>query len=128
MKHYLGNGASAYLYWNLSMQQGGLSSWGWAQNSLVTVDTTAKTFVYNHEYYLMKHVSHFVRPGARVLETSSYNGYENQLAFANPDGSLVVVMQNDLSEELPVRLMIGGRIIAPTLPADSFNTFVVPKA
>src|SRR2546425_13142052 len=84
MKHYLGNGASAYLYWNLSMQQGGLSSWGWAQNSLVTVDTTAKTFVYNHEYYLMKHVSHFVRPGARVLETSSYNGYENQLAFANP--------------------------------------------
>ncbi len=128
MKHYLGNGASAYLYWNLSMQQGGLSSWGWAQNSLVTVDTTAKTFVYNHEYYLMKHVSHFVRPGARVLETSSYNGYENQLAFANPDGSLVVVMQNDLSEELPVRLMIGGRIIAPTLPADSFNTFVVPPA
>ena len=128
MKHYLGNGASAYLYWNLSMQQGGLSSWGWAQNALVTVDTTAKTFVYNHEYYLMKHVSHFVRPGARVLETSSYNGYENQLAFANPDGSLVVVMQNDLSEELPVRLMIGGRIIAPTLPADSFNTFVVPPA
>ncbi len=128
MKHYLGNGASAYLYWNLSVQQGGLSSWGWAQNSLVTVDTTAKTFVYNHEYYLMKHVSHFVRPGARVLETSSYNGYENQLAFANPDGSLVVVMQNDLGEELPVRLMIGGRIIAPTLPADSFNTFVVPPA
>ena len=128
MKHYLGHGASAYLYWNLSMQQGALSSWGWAQNSLVTVDTTAKTFVYNHEYYLMKHVSHFVRPGARVLETSSYNGYENQLAFANPDGSLVVVMQNDLSEELPVRLMIGGRIIAPTLPADSFNTFVVPPA
>jgi glucosylceramidase len=128
MKHYLGNGASAYLYWNLSVQQGGLSSWGWAQNSLVTVDTTAKTFVYNHEYYLMKHVSHFVRPGARVLETSSYNGYENQLAFANPDGSLVVVMQNDLCEELPVRLMLGGRIIAPTLPADSFNTFVVPPA
>ena len=128
MKHYLGNGASAYLYWNLSVQQGGLSSWGWAQNALVTVDTTAKTFVYNHEYYLMKHVSHFVRPGARVLETSSYNGYENQLAFANPDGSLVVVMQNDLREELPVRLMIGGRIIAPTLPADSFNTFFVPSA
>ncbi len=67
MKHYLGNGANAYLYWNLSVQQGGLSSWGWAQNSLVTVDTTAKTFAYNHEYYLMKHVSHFVRPGARVL-------------------------------------------------------------
>ncbi len=128
MKHYFGNGVSAYLYWNISMPKNQLSTWGWPQNSLVTVDTTAKKFVYNHEYYLMKHVSHFVRPGARVLETSSHNGYENQLAFANPDGSVVVVMQNDLCEEMPVRLMIGNRMIAPTLPADSFNTFVVPPA
>jgi glucosylceramidase len=125
MKHYLQNGAGAYLYWNISLQQGGVSRWGWAQNSLVTVDAAAKTFVYNHEYYLMKHVSHFVRPGARVLETASWTGYENQLAFVNPDGSTVVVMQNDLSEAMSVRLKIGDRVIAPTLPADSFNTFVM---
>jgi hypothetical protein len=39
MKHYLGNGASVYDYWNISLKQGGISRWGWAQNSLVTVDT-----------------------------------------------------------------------------------------
>ena len=50
---------------------------------------------------------------------------ENQLAFANPDGSVVVVMQNDLCEELPVRVMIGDKVIAPTLTADSFNSFLV---
>ena len=33
MKHYLENGASAYYYWNISLQQGGVSRWGWAQNS-----------------------------------------------------------------------------------------------
>jgi glucosylceramidase len=125
MKHYLQNGAGAYMYWNISLQQGGVSRWGWAQNSLVTVDVAAKTFVYNHEYYLMKHLSHFVGPGARVLETASWTGYENQLAFVNPDGSTVVVMQNDLSEAMSVRLKIGDRVIAPTLPADSFNTFVM---
>jgi glucosylceramidase len=125
MKHYLQNGAGAYLYWNISLQQGGVSRWGWAQNSLVTVDVAAKTFVYNHEYYLMKHLSHFVRPGARVLETASWTGYENQIAFVNPDGSTVIVMQNDLSEAMSVRLKIGDRVIAPTLPADSFNTFVM---
>jgi len=38
MKHYLRNGASAYLYWNVSLKKGGVSRWGWAQNSLVTVD------------------------------------------------------------------------------------------
>ncbi len=125
MKHYFRNGAGAYLYWNLSLQKGGVSRWGWAQNSLVTVDTETKTCVYNHEYYLMKHLSHFVRPGARRLETVSWTGYENQLAFANPDGSTVIVIQNDLNEEMPVRLRIGDKVIAPELPPDSFNTLVV---
>jgi glucosylceramidase len=128
MKHYFGNGVSAYLYWNIAMPKNQLSTWGWPQNSLVTVDTTAKTYVFNHEYYLMKHLSHFVRPGARYLETVSHTGYENQLAFANPDGSTVLVVQNDLCQEMPVRLVIGNRMIAPTLPPDSFNTFVLPKA
>jgi glucosylceramidase len=125
IKHYFRSGACAYMYWNISLEQGGISRWGWAQNSLVTVETAAKAFVYNHEYYLMKHLSHFVRPGARYLETASWTGYENQIAFANPDGSTVVVMQNDLSEKLPVRLLVGDRVIVLTLPADSFNTFVV---
>jgi glucosylceramidase len=125
IKHYLGNGARAYLYWNFALEKGGTSRWGWAQNSLVTVDAASKTFVYNHEYYLMKHLSHFVSLGARRLETVSWAGYENQLAFANLDGSTVVVMQNDLCEDMPVRVRIGDRVIAPTLPADSFNSFVV---
>ena len=29
---------------------------------------------------------------------------------------------------IDVRLVIGNRMIAPTLPADSFNTFVMPPA
>lgn len=122
LKHYLSHGASAYMYWNIALQKGGVSCWGWAQNSLVTVDTTTGSFVYNHEYFLIKHLSHFVQVGARRLDTISWTGYENQLAFANPDGSVVVVIQNDLSEELPVRIMVGDRVIAPTLPADSFST------
>ena len=125
MKQFLQNGANAYLYWNIAVQTGGVSRWGWAQNAFVTVDTTAKTFAYNHEYYLLKHVSYFVKPGAQVLETASWTGYENQLAFANPDGSIIIVIQNDLGEEMPVRLMIGEQVITPTLPADSFSTFVV---
>ena len=64
MKHYLGNGANVYDCWNISLKQGGISRWGWAQNSLVTVDTEAKTFRYNFEYYLLKHLTHFVDVGA----------------------------------------------------------------
>ena len=126
MKEFLGNGASAYLYWNLALERGGVSRWGWSQNSLITVDTVSGQFEYTHEYYLLKHVSHFVRPGARLIETLSYTGYENQLAFRNPDGSIVIVMQNDTHTDQPVNLLLGERVLAATLPADSFSTFLVP--
>jgi glucosylceramidase len=125
MKHYLNHGASVYDYWNISLKQGGVSRWGWAQNSLVTVDADARTFRYNFEYYLLKHISHFVRPGARRLELQGWTGYDNLLAFANPDRGVVIMVQNELCQEMPVRVKAGDQVIAATLEADSFNTFVV---
>jgi hypothetical protein len=47
------------------------------------------------------------------------------LVFGNPDQSVVIAMQNDLGQELPVRVKVGDKVIASTLEADSFNTFVV---
>jgi glucosylceramidase len=126
MRHFLTHGASAYMYWNMALERGGVSRWGWAQNSLVTVDAADGTYTFNHEYYLMKHVSHFVQVGAVVLATSSWTGYENQLAFRNPDGSVVLVAQNDTHEEQSIRVLVGDQVLAPTLPADSFSTFVLP--
>jgi len=52
-------------------------------------------------------------------------GYENLLAFANPDETVVILMQNDLGQELPVRIKVGEKLIGANLEADSFNTFVV---
>jgi glucosylceramidase len=125
LKRFLENGVSAYHYWNISLKEGGVSRWGWAQNSLVTVDTVARTYKYNYEYYLLKHLSHFVKPGAKRLDTFTLTGYENLLAFANPDETVVILMQNDLGQELPVRVKVGEKVIGATLEADSFNTFVL---
>jgi glucosylceramidase len=126
IKHYLANGARAYMYWNLALEEGGVGRWGWAQNSLVVVDPTTRTARYTPEYHLMKHLSHYLRPGARRVETVSLTGYENLLAFENPDRSVVVVIQNDLADPLPVRVAVGGQVVAPTLPPDSFNTLLIP--
>ncbi|MES4906042.1 MULTISPECIES: glycoside hydrolase family 30 beta sandwich domain-containing protein [unclassified Streptomyces] len=76
----------------------------------------------------MRHVSQFVRPGARVFNTASLNGHENLLTFANPDGSVVVVVHNDLAQDDEINVMIGDRLLRANLPADSFSTFVVPPA
>ena len=126
MKRYFASNAAAWTYWNMVAPEGGMSGWGWPQNSLLSVDTRAGTFRFNHEYYLLRHLSQFVLPGAHRLLADSFLGYENQLAFRNPDGSVVIVVQNELSEPLPVNFELGGRHLAATLPADSFNTLVVP--
>jgi len=40
---------SACHYWNIALKEGGVSRWRWAQNSLVTIDTAARTYKYNYE-------------------------------------------------------------------------------
>jgi glucosylceramidase len=123
MKHYLSSGANSYLYWNISLKKGGISRWGWSQNSLVTVDEAARTYQLNPEYYLLKHLSHYVLPGARRLATTG--AYTNLLAFRNPDKSVVVVAQNDGNTDRTVRFKIGQKTVAPLLKAHSFNTLVL---
>lgn len=123
MKHYLKNGTNAYMYWNTSLKEGGRSTWGWHQNSLVSVDTTNNTYKYNYEYYLLKHVSHYVKPGARRLETKG--GFEDILAFENKDKSVAIVLRNESPETKTLHLRIGTKVLAPTLKADSYNTIYI---
>lgn len=123
MKHYLSNGANAYMYWNTSLKQGGISTWGWKQNSLISVDTVKRSYSYNYEYYLLKHLSHFVKPGAKRLETTG--AFSNLLAFINTDKSVVIVAQNDAAEDKMVKIQIGEKLIEPMLKANSFNTFLL---
>lgn len=123
MKHYLRNGASAYMYWNISLEQGVPSTWGWAQNSLVVVDARNKTYRYTSDYYLMKHLSHFVDIGALGLCVSGT--CDNALAFRNPDGTIVALVRNE--EERPQLLSVRAdrRDIVVLLPANSIGTVEV---
>jgi len=122
MKHYLNNGVSVYEYWNTSLLKGGVSRWGWAQNSLVIVDSVNKTYEYTLEYYLLKHASHYVLPGARKLGVSGE--YDDVLAFRNPDNSIIIIAANQNAENQRVNIGIGDDMISPELKANSINTIV----
>ena len=125
MRRYFTEGAGAYMYWNIALPVDAVSSWGWRQNSLLTVDPATGSITANPEYHVLRHASGFVRPGARLLPSLSYEGYENLLAFRNPDGGVVILAQNDLAEPMPIRIGVKGGVLALTLPSDSFNTIVV---
>lgn len=128
MKRYFNAGASTWHYWNMAMPLGGMSSWGWPQNALVSIDVKAGTYSLTSDYWLLRHLSAHVKVGAKFLPAPSFLGYDNQLAFRNPNGDVVIVAQNDMATPLKVSIMIGDKHIAPVLPADSFSTIVVPAA
>jgi glucosylceramidase len=123
MKHYLNNGTNVYDYWNTSLEEGGMSRWGWRQNSLVTVNKADKTYKFTYEYYLLKHLSHFVLPGAQRLATSGT--FSNLLVFKNPDNSYVLVIQNNKDTVIKPAIKIDEYNVVPILKPYSFNTIVI---
>lgn len=60
------------------------------------------------------------------MPTLSYTGHENVLAFANPDGSVVLAAQNDMGSPMPISFGVGDRLVRLTLPADSISTVLLP--
>lgn len=120
LQHYLTNGANAYVYWNMVLETGGRSTWGWNQNSMITVDPRSRRVTWQPEFYVMKHFSGFIVPGARrLVVTGPWAG--NSVAFVNPDGARVLVVHNPFPAAAELRVAGGP---AARLPARSFNTFV----
>jgi glucosylceramidase len=123
MKHYFQHGTNVYDYWNTSLEEGGMSRWGWRQNALVTVNKEAKTYAYTYEYYLLKHASHYVLPGAQYLPATGT--FTDLMAFKNTDGRYVLILHNGSDEEISPVIKIGRRTITAPLQPHSFNTVVL---
>jgi len=123
MKHYFNNGTNVYDYWNLSLEEGGMSRWGWRQNSLVTVDTVTHKYKYTYEYYLLKHASHYVLQGAQFLPVSG--NFNDMLAFRNADGSYALIIFNAEKAGTKKTIKIGENLISVALKPLSFNTITI---
>ncbi len=123
MIHYFNHGAGSYMYWNMILDETGKSAWGWPQNSMIIVDSKTKEVTYTDEFYLFKHLSHFVQPGDHFLKSEG----ENQLAFQLKDGRTVVMVYNPDKEEKTVTIALGDSKVAATLKPISISTVVFSK-
>jgi glucosylceramidase len=144
MMEWFRNGVNAYCQWNMVLDETGKSNslnGPWPQNSMISINKTTKEIRYNPHFYAVKHFSNYVKPGARRVETTgNYStGGSNltntnlglkvtdgdMMAFLNPDGSIALVMRNSSSTEKSVAIRLGSLKFKPTIPANSFNTFLI---
>jgi glucosylceramidase len=82
------------------------------------VDTAAKTLTATPAYYVFRHVSQFVDPGATVVGTSGGDA----IAFKNPGGTLVAVVHNTATSAKTMIVSIGGKKLQFSVPANGFAT------
>ncbi len=127
----LESGASAWIYWNLILdQQGG----PWAvspvhgnpdpnvQHPLVIVNRRTKEVSYTGCYYYLAHFSKFVRPGAVRLKTTGLAEGVRCLAFLTPENKCVAQLLNSRDEDAEIAMMWRDRTLRVKLPAISITT------
>jgi glucosylceramidase len=124
-------GASAWIYWNLILDEGG-GPWlvdpvhrnpdGNIQHPVIIVDRKARRAIYTGLYHYLAHFSKFVRPGAVRLGTRGRVEGVRCVAFRGTDGTRVAQVLNSRDAEVPVTLRHGGRAANLTLPPVSITT------
>lgn len=120
IRDWIKKGVNAYSAWNMVLDTVGRSIDAvrpWAQNALLTVDTGAKTLNLTPTYYVFRHVSQYVDPGAKVVGTSGGDA----LAFKNPDGTIVAVVYNS-SGAKKMTVAIGGKKLQFDMPGQGWAT------
>jgi glucosylceramidase len=113
IKGAIGNGLTAYNAWNMVLDKNGQGiddTRKWAQNTLIVADSGNLTMT--PAYYVYRHFSQFVDPGATVIGTSGGDA----VAFKNPDGSLVAVLHSTSANSNYV-VSIGGKKLQFAMPS-----------
>jgi glucosylceramidase len=135
-------GVNSYSAWNMVLDTVGKSLDGWPQNAPLVVDRTAKKLILTPAYYVFRHFSATIAPGAtRIGATGSGDAYKgasnsnwnavNAFAFKNPDGSIVVQLYNKNAASTKTTVGVGSAL-SQTLyqfdvPGHGWATLRVPQ-
>lgn len=121
------NYSEGWIDWNLILnEQGGPNYVGNYCEAPVMVDRNTNRVMYNTSYYYIGHFSRYIEPGA--LRLQCFNDVENGLysvAYKNPDGTIVVVAQNESDDERNVALVVDGKGADVVLPGHSITTYKI---
>lgn len=116
-----------WIDWNLVLdEKGGPNYAGNFCEEPILVDTKNNKLIYNVSYYYIGHFSRFIKPGAkRILCMNDSDKGICSVAYKNPDGQIVVVVQSELSRVHKLAVTVDGKGINTEVPPHSITTFIV---
>ncbi|REK65039.1 MAG: glucan endo-1,6-beta-glucosidase [Cohnella sp.] len=119
------NWAQTVLLWNLALDPNhGPTNGGCADcRGVVTINPSNGNVTKNVEYYVLGHASKFVKPGAVRIDSNTYSGGIENVAFKNPDGSKVLIALNNSASGITFKVRWASQAFVYTLPAGAAATF-----
>jgi glucosylceramidase len=122
------NWARGVTLWNVALDQnaGPQNGGCTACRGVVTVDWSAAPpkITRNVEYYVLGHLGKFMQPGALRISSNTYGaGSLEDVAFRNPDGSVVLLVLNAASGSSTFAVTWNGSNFTDALPAGAVATY-----
>jgi glucosylceramidase len=116
------NWARCAVAWNILLnEKGGPNLGPFTCGGVVTIDSKTQQLTRSGQYWALAHYSKAVQRGARVIASrASLPGVEH-VAFANPDGTFVLVLTNQ-GKDRDIQCSVQGKSLSASLPADSILT------
>ncbi len=120
----LRRGAKTVLLWNLALNENNGPEIGECRVCRgVLKITSGGTIIKNVEYYMLGHFAKYVDPGATVISTENFPGTLENVAFKNPNGSYVLVVQNPSSSTQEISVVLGSESFGYIVPRGALITF-----
>jgi glucosylceramidase len=127
IRDWIKAGVSSYNAWNMVLDTVGVgldSTNVWPQNALLTVSKSTNSLDVTPAYYVFRHLSQYVDPGAvRIGATASLDSLD-ALAFKNPTGSIVTIVYNSGSSARKMIVALGATKLQFDVPANGWATVV----
>lgn len=122
------NWARGVTLWNIALDQnsGPQNGGCTACRGVVTVDNSVSPpqITRNVEYYVLGHLGKFVQAGAYRIDSNTYgSGSLEDVAFQNPDGSIVLLVLNAATGSATFAVTWNGANFTDTLPAGAVATY-----
>lgn len=96
-------------------------------DALVFYHTEKKELIYRMGFYYVGHYSKFVKRGAKVVASSTFDGEIETVAFKNSDASVVCVVLNRTDKEKQFSLRMDGCIKDIVLKPHSIVSAVITR-
>jgi glucosylceramidase len=122
------NWARSVSLWNLALDQNSGPRNGTCSNcrGVVTIDDSVSPVqvTFNVEYFILGHLGKFVVPGAHRIDSNTFGaGSIEDVAFQNPDGSIVLLVLNSARNAATFTVSFKGQSFTYTLPAGALATY-----